>query len=386
MLRDFLPVARPSVTEAEIQEVCDALRSGWITSGPRVLAFEKAFAEHVGARHAVAVTSATSGFHILFRALEIGPGGEVVTPSLTWPSAVNMIELAGARPVFADVDRSTFQLDPESVERVLSPRTRAVVPVHFAGQPSDLDALRSLCLDRGLVLVEDAAHAVGTEHRGSRIGSGGNPAVFSFHAIKNLTTGEGGMITTNDDALRDRLLSLRFHGVTQDAWKRHAGGRPGGYDLLEPGFKHNLTDIQAAIGIVQLRRQEEIRARREALAQLYDRLLSEVPELERPRGVAYPHRHAWHLYQVLVDRDRTGLSRDELRDELRRRNVGTGLHFLAVHELEYYRKRYPIPAGSLAATEHIARRTMSLPLFPDLREEDVRAVVGELQEILRGRR
>ncbi len=386
MRGDFLPFTRPSVTEAEISEVCEALRSGWITSGPRVDAFQKAFARHVGAAHALAVTSATAGFHILLKAMGIGPGDDVVTASFTWPSAVNMIEIAGARPVFADIDRHTFQLDPASVEAVITPRTKAVIPVHFAGQPCDLDALAAICARRGAVLVEDAAHAVGTEYRGRRVGGGENPAVFSFHAIKNLTTGEGGMITTPDAALRDRLVSLRFHGVDTDAWKRYAGSARAGYDLLEPGFKYNLTDIQAALGLVQLRRLEEMQARREGLALLYDDLLSSVPEVERPARVAYPSRHAWHLYQVLADRERTGFTRDELRDELKRRNVGTGLHFLAVHELAYYRERYPAPRGRLERTEHVAARIVSLPLFPDMKEDDVEGVVRELKDALASRR
>ena len=386
MRREFLPFTRPSVTDAELSEVADALRSGWITSGPRVEAFQKAFAEYVGVPHALAVTSATAGFHMLTLALEIGPGDEVVTPSFTWPSAVNMIEAAGATPVFADVDRHTLQLDPGSVRDVMTQHTKAVIPVHFAGQPSDLDSLRALASERNAILIEDAAHAVGTEYRGQRIGSHGNPAVFSFHAIKNLTTGEGGMITTSSASLAERLISLRFHGVNTDAWRRYAGSARAGYDLFEPGFKYNLTDIQAALGIVQLRRIEWMNSRRTELAALYDQLLAEVPEIERPARVSYPSRSAWHLYQILVDRDRAGLTRDDFREELKMRNVGTGLHFLAVHELTYYREKYPSPPGRLENTEYIARRIVSLPLFPDMTEDDVRQVVDEIRDVVRSRR
>jgi dTDP-4-amino-4,6-dideoxygalactose transaminase len=381
MRQTFLPFTRPSITEAEIREVSDALRSGWITSGPRVAAFEKEFSAYVSAPFGITVTSATAGFHILLQALGIGPGDEVISASLTWPSPVNMVEFLGARPVFADIDVKTFQLDPLSVERVLTPRTKAIIPVHFGGQPCDLDAFRTLSEKFGLTLIEDAAHAIGAEYRGQRIGSGKNPAVFSFHAIKNLTTGEGGLITVSDEKLRDHLMSLRFHGVNQDAWKRYARETAKGYDLFEPGWKYNLTDLQAALGLVQLRRIEEMNERRRKLAELYDRFLDSVPEIIRPAKVSYPSRHSWHLYTVLIDSKRTGFTRDEFREELRKRNIGTGLHFLAVHELSYYRDRYHPEPELLRNSEYVAARIVSLPLFPDMGEEDVVQVVEEIRDL-----
>ena len=386
MRETFLPFTRPSISEAEIQEVVDALRSGWITSGPRVAAFEKEFSAYVSAPFGITVTSGTAGFHILLQALGLGPGDEVITPSLTWPSPVNMMGFAGARPVFADIDRQTFQLDPVSVEKVLTPRTKAIVPVHFGGQPCDLDAFEALCEKHGLILIEDAAHAIGTEYRGRRIGARRNPAVFSFHAIKNLTTGEGGLITVSDEKLRDRLVSLRFHGVDQDAWKRYGREASKGYDLFEPGWKYNLTDLQAAVGLVQLRRIEEMNARRTKLAELYDRLLDAIPEIIRPARVSYPSSHAWHLYAVLIDPERTGLTRDEFREEMRKRNIGTGLHFLAVHELSFYRERYRPAPGFLRNSEYVAARIVSLPLFPDMMEENVVEVVEEIRDILHKRK
>jgi dTDP-4-amino-4,6-dideoxygalactose transaminase len=382
----FLPFTRPSITEAEIREVSEALRSGWITSGPRVAALEKEFSAYVSAPFGIAVTSATAGFHILLQALGIGPGHEVITASLTWPSPVNMVEFLRARPVFADIDRRTFQLDPASVEQVLTPRTKAIIPVHFSGQPCDLDAFRTLCEKHDLILIEDAAHAIGTEYCGRRIGSGKNPVVFSFHAIKNLTTGEGGLITVSNEELRNRLVSLRFHGVDQDAWKRYAREAAKNYDLFEPGWKYNLTDLQAALGVVQLRRIEEMNARRAKLAELYDQLFDPIPEIIRPAKVPYPSRHSWHLYTILIDLERTGLTRDEFREEMRKRNIGTGLHFLAVHELSYYRERYHPVSELLKNSEYVAARIVSLPLFPDMKEEEVEEVVGEIRNILYHRR
>jgi UDP-4-amino-4-deoxy-L-arabinose-oxoglutarate aminotransferase len=386
MRKTFLPFTRPSITEAEIREVSETLRSGWITSGPRVAAFERDFSRYVSAPFGVAVTSGTAGFHILLQALGIGPRDEVITASLTWPSPVNMMVFVGARPVFADIDRRTFQLDPASAERVVTPQTKAIVPVHFAGQPCDLDAFRTLCEKHELILIEDAAHAIGTEYRGQRIGSGKNPAVFSFHAIKNLTTGEGGLVTVPDEKLRDRLFSLRFHGVDQDAWKRYAREAAKGYDLFEPGWKYNLTDLQAAVGLAQLRRIEEMNARRTKLAGLYDRLFDGIPEIIRPARVSYPSRHAWHLYTILIDSERAGLTRDEFREEMRKRNIGTGLHFLAVHELSFYRERYRPAPKLLRNSEYVAARIVSLPLFPDMQEEDVVEVVEEIRDILHERK
>ena len=385
MRHSFLPFTRPSITEAEIQEVSEALRSGWLTSGPRVAAFEKEFSAYVGTPFGIAVASATAGFHILLQALGIGPSHDVVTPSLTWPSPINMVVNVGARPVFADIDRRTFELDPASVEKVLTPQTKAIIPVHFAGQPCDLDALRALCERHGLILIEDAAHAIGTEYRGKRIGSGRNPAVFSFHAIKNLTTGEGGFITVSDEKLRDRLVSLRFHGVDQDAWKRYASEAARGYDLFEPGWKYNLTDLQAAVGLAQLRRIGEMNARRARLAELYDQLFDSIPEIIRPAKVPYPSRHSWHLYTILIDPEKTGFTRDEFREEMRTRNIGTGLHYLAVHELSFYRERYHPVSELLKNSEYVAARIVSLPLFPDMQEEDVAKVVEEICDVLSSR-
>ncbi len=386
MRHSFLPFTRPSITDAEIREVNEVLRSGWITSGPRVAAFEKEFSAYVSAPFGIAVTSGTAGFHILLQALGIGPGDDVITPSLTWPSPVNMLVHIGARPVFADIDRRTFQLDPNSVEQVLTPHTKAVMPVHFSGQPCDLDALRSLCQKHEIILIEDAAHAVGTEYRGQRVGSGKNPAVFSFHAIKNLTTGEGGLITVSEEKLRDRIISLRFHGVDQDAWKRYGREVTRGYDLFEPGWKYNLTDLQAAVGLVQLRRIEEMNSRRMKLAGLYDQLLDAIPEIIRPAKVPYPSRHSWHIYTVLIDPERTGFTRDEFREEMRKRNIGTGLHFLAVHELSFYRDHYHPVSGLLQNSEYVAACIVSLPLFPDMKEEDVMEVVEEIGDTLSTRK
>ena len=385
MRETFLPFARPSITDAEIEAVVETLRSGWITAGPQVEEFERQFALYVGAQHAVSVSSATAGLHLTLQALGIGSGHEVITTSLTWPSTVNMIHNSGAQPVFTDIDRATLQLDPERVAEMVTPRTRAIVPVHFGGQPADIGMLREICRQHNLVLIEDAAHAVGTEYQEHRIGDGTNPAIFSFHAIKNLTTGEGGMVTTNDDALARKLRSLRFHGVDKDAWKRHAQTERNVYDLVEPGWKYNLTDLQAAIGLAQLKRLDDLLRQRSELAHAYDTLFAELPQIRRPERVRYPHLHSWHLYTILVDREHTGLDRDEFRQELMQRSIGTGLHFLAVHQLSFYQEPGRFKSGQLEQTEHIAARILSLPLFPGMTTKDVEDVVAAIRDVMGSR-
>jgi len=382
MRSTFLPFSRPDIGQDEINEVIEVLSSGWITSGPKVQAFEKAFAEYVGCPYALALSSCTAGLHLAMEMLDLKSGDEVITTSLTWPATVNMIHLCGGQPVFVDVERNTVNLDGSRVEKANTKRTRAIVPVHFAGQSCDLDGLRKICQSRGITLIEDAAHAVGSEYKGKRIGSSDNIAVFSFHPIKNMTTGEGGMITTHNEETYERLRLLRFHGVDKDAWKRYGLAEKEGYDLHLPGWKYNMTDIQAAIGLVQLKRLDEMIERREKLVALYDSLLSDVHELTLPANVPYSVRHARHLYTLIVDKDKTGIMRDEFMQEMKKLNIGTGLHFLAVHKLSFYRKHYPLPDGSLPETEYISERIVSLPLYSGMKEGDVHDVVAAIRDIL----
>ncbi len=383
MRSEFLPYTRPTIDETDVAAVTDALCSGWITSGPRTGEFERLFAARVGAPEAIAVSSATAGLHLTLAAAEIGPGDEVVTPSFTWPAAVNMIERTGARPVFADIDPDSLQLSVPAVSSCVGPRTRLVLPVHFAGNACDLSALRELCRSSGCGLLEDAAHALGTEYDGAPIGSGdGLATVFSFHAVKNITTAEGGMVVTRDRSLAERIRSLRFHGVDHDAWRRHGGGKPSSYDLFEPGWKYNLTDLAAALGCAQLERLDRFVEARARLALRYDDALRDVAGISLPsEGSGYASRHSWHLYVIRIH-ESAGVDRDEFRRRLRERNIGTGLHYPAVHELTYYRRRYPDAGRSLPVTSAVARSVVSLPLFPTLTDDDVDSVIVAVREAL----
>ena len=302
MRKEFLPFTRPAVTEDDISAVNAVLRSGWLTNGPVNAEFEAAVAKLSGCSGAVAVASATGAMHILLKALGIGPGDEVITPSMTWVSIANMIVLAGATPVFADVNRETLLVEPEAVKNAITERTKLIVPVHFAGAPCDIDGIRAVAGD--IPVVEDAAHAVGTFYKGRHVGTG-NHAIYSFHAIKNVTCGEGGMFVSDDPELCDRIRRWKFHGIGMDAFDRQNRGRSPQAEVLEPGFKYNLTDICAALGYSQFKRWEKINARRRELAMLYRKKLAAVPEI-RPLGdpEGYDFTHAWHLFVVRVDTPR----------------------------------------------------------------------------------
>jgi UDP-4-amino-4-deoxy-L-arabinose-oxoglutarate aminotransferase len=373
-----LPFSLPAIGEDEIAAVERVMRSGWITTGPQNQQLEADFCAAFGCKHAIAVCSATAGMHLVLMALGIGPGDEVITPSQTWVSTLNMIELLGARPVMIDVDRETLMVSAANVEAAITPRTKAIVPVHYAGAPLDLDPLRAVALRHGLPLVEDAAHAVGTQYKGRWIGASGT-AIFSFHAIKNMTCAEGGLVATDDDALAERVRRLKFHGLGVDAFDRQQLGRKPQAEVLEPGYKYNLSDIHAAIAVVQLARLPELNARRRVLAERYAAALTGSPFM--PLGLpTYDYGHAWHLFMVRVDADRCGMDRNQLMAYLQTRGIGTGLHFRAAHTQQYYRLRYP--QLSLPNTEWNSARLCTLPLFPDMTTDDVDRVVAALFSVM----
>jgi dTDP-4-amino-4,6-dideoxygalactose transaminase len=381
-----LPFCRPTIEDAEVAEVVASLRSGWITTGPKVAKFEALFRERLHAPEAIAVNSATGGLHLSVAVLDLKPGDEVIVPSLTWTATANVVELSGARPVFADVDAETLCLDPEDVARRITPRTRAIMPVHYAGQPADLDALRALARKHGLVIIEDAAHAIGAFYKGVEIGASGDLVVFSFHAIKNATTGEGGLIVCPADGGRwaDRLRRLRLQGVVNGPDRRPGRG-PMEYDVLEPGWKYNMMDLQAAIGIHQMAKVDGFIARRRALAERYAERLADVGEL-RPLGFTrYPSVHAWHLYVVQLDLEALDIPRAEFGARmLKEENIGVGLHFMPVHTSTYYSRKYGCKRGDLPNTDRAGDRILSLPLYPLLKEEDLEDVVRALKRLIAG--
>ncbi|EJM01094.1 putative PLP-dependent enzyme possibly involved in cell wall biogenesis [Pseudomonas sp. GM102] len=378
MNQAFLPFSRPSIGDEEIAAVEQVLRSGWITTGPKNQQLEEHFANYVGCRHAVALSSATGGMHITLLALGIGPGDEVITPSQTWVSTANMICLLGATPVFVDVDRDTLMSELASIEAAITPRTKAIIPVHYAGAAFDLDPLYALADKHGIAVIEDAAHAAGTFYRGRHVGAQGT-AIFSFHAIKNMTCAEGAMFVSDDEALATRVRMLKFHGLGVDAYDRLTHGRKPQAQVIEPGFKYNLADINAAIALVQLERLDAINAKRTALAQTYLRCLEGLPV--QPLAIpAYAQQHAWHLFILRIDTERCGLDREAFMKALQEQNIGTGIHFIATHLHTYYRQRFP--NIYLPNTEWNSARLCSIPLFPDMTTDDVDRVVGAIEKTL----
>jgi len=381
MRNSFLPFSKPSIDESDLQAVAEVLRSAWITTGQNAAKFEEEFSKYTGAPAAVALASATGGMHLALKALNIGPGDEVITPAMTWVSTVNLIVLCGAKPVFVDVDRDTLMTTPELAEEAITDRTKLIIPVHFAGAAVDLDAFRKMAQKYKIALIEDAAHAVGTEYKGTRIGSSGS-SIFSFHPIKNITTGEGGMFCSDDAVLVERVRRLKFHGLGVDAFDRKMQGRSPQAEVVEPGYKYNLADIAAALGRTQLMRLEDFIQKRAKLAGLYREKLKNIPELLPLGDPAWPMRHAWHLFIVRLDIDRARISRDDFMEELKRLNIGTGLHFRAVHLQKFYREHMGFERGLLPATEWNSDRICSLPLFPDMRPEDVEDVIAAIKEVL----
>lgn len=380
-MKEFLPFSVPSMGEDEIAAVAEVLRSGWITTGPKCQQLESAFSQYVGAKHAIAVSSATGGMHVTLMAQGIGAGDEVITPSQTWVSTLNVITLLGAEPVMIDVDRDTLMVQPAEVEAAITPKTKAIIPVHYAGAPADLTALREIATRHNIPLIEDAAHAVGTRFGDHMVGAQGT-AIFSFHAIKNMTCAEGGMVVTDDDELADKVRCFKFHGLAVDAFDRQALGRKPQAEVVAPGYKYNLADINAAIALVQLEKLPAMNARRQQLVARYLQALQGSPLL--PLKVpAYPHQHAWHLFMVRVDESLCGIDRNTMMEKLKEHGIGTGLHFRAAHTQKYYREKYP--DLSLPNTEWNSASLMTLPLFPDMQDSDVDRVVKALSDILESR-
>jgi dTDP-4-amino-4,6-dideoxygalactose transaminase len=382
MRATFLPFSIPTIGEEEIAEVVDSLRSGWITTGPKVKRFEEAFKQYVGAPFAVPLSSATAGLHLTMLALKLQPGDEVITTPMTFAATVSMIVQAGGTPVLADIEPGTLNIDVQAIRKKITPRTRALVPVHFAGQPCDMDEIFALAREFGLFVVEDAAHAIGTEYKGARIGSLDSVSVFSFHPIKNITTGEGGMVATGNEQLAEEISLMKFHGMNREAWKRYEASGTPNYDIVMPGFKYNMMDLQAALGMHQLAKLESFIEMRTLLANFYNESFYDVEEVVTPEPVPYEHRHAWHLYTPLIRIEALSIDRDAFMAQLKGENIGTGLHFKAIHHHPYYRDTLGIAAGELPNADYASDRILSLPLFPLMTLDDARDVVAAVKSVI----
>jgi len=380
-MRDsFLSFSPPLIGEEEIQEVIDTLRSEWITTGPKTKKFERQFQEFLGAPGGLALNSCTAALHTALVTLGIGSGDEVITTPHTFASTINVIEHVGARPILVDVEPDTLNIDPSRIEAALTPRTRAILPVHFAGHPVDLDPIWEIVHTRGLALIEDAAHALPARYRGRMIGSGPNPVAFSFYATKNLTTAEGGMLTGTPDFLA-RASVFALHGMTRDAWKRYGKEGSWYYEVTVPGFKYNMTDIQASLGLHQLKKLPEFHRRRQEIAARYTAAFSKREELIVPVERS-DVEHGWHLYVLRLNLSALTIDRARFIEELKQRNIGTSVHFIPIHLHPYYREKYGYRSEDFPVSYENYLRSVSLPLHPGLSDRDVDDVIEAVLDVV----
>jgi dTDP-4-amino-4,6-dideoxygalactose transaminase len=383
MRENFLVFGSPTIGEAEIAEVVDSLRSGWVGTGPKVHRFEGMLSEYIGVRHARCLASCTAALMLSLKVLDVGPGDEVLVPAMTFVASANAVEHTGATPVLVDSEPGHGLIDLDAAEAAVTPRTKAVMPVHLAGRPVDMDRLAAFRDRHGVHVIEDAAHAIGAEWHGRRVGSWGNVTAFSFYATKNITTIEGGALVTESALIAERVERLALHGLSAGAWQRFTDRGFRHYEAVEPGFKYNMTDVQAALGLIQLPQLDGWIERRRELWERYDELLDGLP-LDTPPPPRPHTRHARHLYQVRLALN-APLGRDELIQALHERNIGTGVHYRGVHLHPYYRRSYGLSPDDFPVATRLSERTISLPLGPALTEADQDDVVQALRRLLRPR-
>jgi dTDP-4-amino-4,6-dideoxygalactose transaminase len=382
----FLPYALPVFGPEEEKEVLEALASGWITTGPRVKKLEDKLAQKVKAKHAVCVDSCTAALHLSLAALDLKPGDEVITTPITFCATANTILHSGGKVVLADVEADTLNLSPAAVEKAITSRTKAIVPVHYAGHSCEMDELLAIAKKHGLKIVEDAAHAVGAEYKGRAIGTIGDTTCFSFYATKNMTTAEGGAVTLNDDELTAKIRILSLHGMSKDAWKRYTSAGSWYYEVVAPGFKYNMTDIEAALGLHQLDKLDQFTETRRRYAAIYDRAIDSLDGVVG-RMTARPHvKHCYHLYPILLNLDALTIDRARFIEELKAENIGTTVNFIPIHYHPYYRDTLPYPKGSFPVAEAAYERLISLPLYPKMTSDDLGQVMEAVAKVARAHR
>lgn len=378
----FIPYNIPNFTDVEINEVVDTLKSGWVAKGPRTVKFEKEFAEYVGAKYALGMNSCTAALHVALLAKGIGAGDEVITTPMTFASTASTIIHTGATPVFADIDYSTGCIDPDEIKKKITPKTKAIVPVHYSGQVCDLDRIYELAEKHNLFVSEDAAHALWSRYKGRLIGNKlQGAASYSFYATKNLATGDGGMLVTDDENIIERARILAGQGMSHNAWNRYAKGGSWKYDIAEPGFKYNMFDIQAALGLTQLSRLEEMQEKRLKIAAKFQEAFGKMDAIDPPFVPEYA-THCWHLYVIRIVPELLTIDRDQFIVELNERNVGTSVHFIPVHYMSAYQKRYGYKEGDFPKTQKHFDRIISLPLYPTMTDEETQYVIDAVADIV----
>ncbi|MBK9713264.1 MAG: DegT/DnrJ/EryC1/StrS family aminotransferase [Kouleothrix sp.] len=381
MRNTFLPFALPDIDGDELAEIKESLESGWVTTGPKTRRFEAEFAAAVGAKHAVAVNSCTAAMHLALEAAGLRRGDEVLTTPYTFAATAEVVRYFDARPVFVDVEPLSLNMRADLLAAAITPRTRAIVPVHIAGLPADMDAIRAVARAHDLPVIEDAAHAFPAAYRGRPIGGLSEFTCFSFYATKTITTGEGGMICTEDDALAERCRIMALHGISKDAWKRYTAEGSWYYEIVAPGYKYNLTDIASGMGLAQLRKAERMRGRRAEIARRYDAAFADRPELQIPHD--QPDReHSWHLYMLRLNLDRLWIDRAQFAEELKRRNIGISVHFIPLHLHPYYRETYGYQPEDFPVAYGEYMREISLPIYSKMSDQDVQDAIDAVLEVV----
>jgi dTDP-4-amino-4,6-dideoxygalactose transaminase len=380
--KDFLVFGAPLIEEPEIEEVVGCMRRGWIGTGPKVKEFEEAFKEYKGCKHSIALNSCTAALHLSMFAAGIGPGDEVITTPMTFCATINAIIHCGATPVLADCDKNTLNIIPEEIEKKVTAKTRAILPVHFAGRMCDMKPIMEIARQYDLLVIEDCAHAVESEYDGIKAGRFGDIGCFSFYVTKNIITGEGGMVITENDRIAERIKILALHGMSKDAWRRFSDDGYKHYQVIHAGYKYNMMDMQAAIGIHQLSRIENYWKIRKMIWKHYNEAFSDLP-CQLPASPETGNRHAYHLYTPFVDTEKIGKSRDWVLDALTAENIGTGVHYIPAHLHPFYRKTFGWKKGDFPNAESIGQSTLSLPLSPALNDRDTRDVIKAFRKILK---
>lgn len=382
--KEFLPFSRPSIGEDAIESVAESIRSGWVAMGPKVTQFEKTISEYVGSKYAISMNSATAGLHSSVMAMGIGKGDEVITTPMTFASTVNAIILAGAKPVLVDIDRHSLNIDVNKIEQAVTARTKAIIPVHFAGMPCDMDVIEEIAKKHNLMIIEDAAHAMGASYKGSRTGSDkgrGHVAVFSFHPTKNITTAEGGIVCTEDEEIAEYLSVFRQNGMSKGAWNRYSSSGNTHYDVPVPGLKYQMSDIQAAIGLSQLKQLDSFNRRRREICATYEKELAGCPGISFQEHAGYEHVHSRHIFPILVDTDTLKIDRDTFMQQMKERNIGTAIHYNAIHLFSGYAKALGKKRGDFPEAEYVSDRLLSIPLFPAMTDDDVAYCIDAIKEI-----
>ena len=377
----MLVFGSPLIEQAEIDEVIDSMKSGWLGTGPKVKRFEDMFKEYKGSKFALALNSCTSALHLSMIVIDIKEGDEVIVPTMTFAATANAVIHGGAVPVFVDCNRNTMNMDPKEIERKITPKTKAIIVVHFAGRACDMDAIMAIAKNHDLKVIEDCAHAIETEYHGKKVGTLGNLGCFSFYVTKNIVTGEGGMVITDNEEYANRIEVLGLHGMSKDAWRRFSDEGYKHYQVVSAGFKYNLTDLQAAIGIHQLSRVEQNWDRRQEIWNRYNKAFADIP-VTTPAQIESNTRHAYHLYTLLLDLDAIAIIRDEFLNEMIKRKIGTGVHYIALHLHPYYQEAYGYKTGDFRNAEWISERTVSIPLSAKLTDEDVEDVIEAVIDVL----